>query len=218
MTVSLARFARFDLANIATTQPLRVLLPILLAAVFAVTLPVQGAGIVIGAVIAAVTVSVPFQGDEHGRLDVLYGLAPVGRAAVVLGRYLSLLVIALATVGVGALTSFVVGGVRQQPAAWPVVATMLLVAVGVVSVAIAVQVPWFFALGFHRGRPMIYVPVAVIAVVGFIAGRTGLFDGPVDVAVGLPPLAATVGVLVLAALLLAVSAVIAIRVYARREL
>lgn len=218
MSAALARFTRFDLANLATTQPLRVLLPILLAAVFVVTLPVAGAGIVIGAVIAAVTVSVPFQGDEHGRLDVLYGLAPVGRAAVVLGRYLTLLVIALATIAVGALTSFVVGGLRHQAPTWPVVSTMLLVAVGVVSVAIAVQVPWFFALGFHRGRPMISVPVAVIATAGFVAGRTGLFAGSLDLAVGLPPLATTVAVLVLGAGVLVVSALVAIRVYRRREL
>ena len=218
MSTALARFTRFDLATIATTQPLRVLLPILLTVVFAVTLPIQGAGIVIGAIVAAVSVSAPFQSDEHGRLDVLYGIAPLGRAAVVLGRYLSLLVIAAVTVGVGALTSFVVDEVRHQAPAWPLASTTLLIAFGVVSAAIAVQVPWFFALGFHRGRPMIYIPVGIISIAGFIGGRTGVFDGAAGISIGIPSLVVTAAVLIAGVAALVVSAAVAVRVYRRREL
>ncbi|MGN6445910.1 ABC-2 transporter permease [Amnibacterium sp.] len=218
MSVSVARFTRFDLTTIATTQPVRLGLPLLLTVLFSATLPVPGAGVVVGALIAAVTVSVPFQGDEHGRLDVLYGVAPVGRSAVVLGRYASLLVIAAVAIAIGAASSVVLAAVRHETLEAPAVATLLLVAVGIVSAAIAVQVPWFFALGFHRGRPMIYVPVAVVTILGFFAGRFGLFDATTGIGSGAPAAALGVAVVAGCVLLLAVSSVVAIRCYRRREL
>ncbi|MBW4041200.1 MAG: ABC-2 transporter permease [Acidobacteria bacterium] len=218
MSTAPARFVRFDLTMIATTQPLRVVLPIILTGVFCVTLPVPGIGIVVGAVLASISVSVPFQGDERGRLDVLYGIAPVGRIAVVLGRYVTLLVFAIVTTGVGAVTSVVVGAARHQDLGWPLVSTMLLVAFGSVSVAIAVQVPWFFALGFTRGRPMIYVPVGILAILGFVTGQTGLLDGTTGLAPGVPPLVVTAAVLIGGVALLAGSAAVAVHFYRRREL
>ncbi|WFR65756.1 hypothetical protein P9139_11250 [Curtobacterium flaccumfaciens] len=61
---ALVRFTRFDLVTIALTQPLRVLLPLLFTVVFCVTLPVPGLGIAIGAIVASVSASVPFQGTS----------------------------------------------------------------------------------------------------------------------------------------------------------
>jgi|GEM_PF-2523603 len=218
MSAAVIRFARFDLVAMARTQPLRVLLPLLFTVVCCVTLPVPGMGIAVGAVVAAVSASIPFQGDERGRLDTLYGIAPIGRTAVVLGRYLSMLVFAVVAVGIGTATTLVMGAVRHQDIGWPIVATMLLGAAACVGISFAVQLPWFFALGFTRGRPMIYIPVGIIAVVGFIVGQTGWFDGigPADVLTPAPWLAALVLVAVVA--LFVGSAAVAVRVYRRREL
>ncbi|WFR65757.1 hypothetical protein P9139_11255 [Curtobacterium flaccumfaciens] len=95
---------------------------------------------------------------------------------------------------------------------------MLLVAFGCVCVAFAVQLPWFFALGFTRGRPMIYIPVGIIAVIGFVAGQAGWLGqaGPLEVRA--PSVLLATVVLVGGAVLLAASAVVAVRVYQRREL
>lgn len=212
------RFARFDLRTMALTQPLRVLLPLLFTVVFCVTLPVPGFGIVIGAVVATVSASVPFQGDERGRLDTLYGIAPIGRTAVVLGRYCSMVVFALTAVGLGTATTFVMRAVRHQDFGWPLVGAMLLASFACVGVAYAVQLPWFFALGFTRGRPMVYIPVAIIAVAGTVVSRSGWFAdvGPADVLA--PPGWLAVVVCVAVVVLLVVSAAIATRVYRRREL
>ncbi|MDR6573578.1 MULTISPECIES: ABC-2 transporter permease [unclassified Curtobacterium] len=211
------QFARFDLRTMALTQPLRVLLPLLFTVVFCVTLPVPGFGIAIGAVVATVSASIPFQGDERGRLDTLYGIAPIGRTAVVLGRYCSMTVFALTAIGVGTATTLVMRVVRHQDFGWPLVGTMLLASLACVGVAYAVQLPWFFALGFTRGRPMIYIPVGIIAVAGTIVGRSGWFATPRSIDVLVPPLW-LVALVFAAVLVLLVSAGIAMRVYRRREL
>lgn len=218
MITTALRFARFDLVSMARTQPLRIVLPLLFTVVFSITLPVPGLGVVVGAVVASVSASIPFQGDERGRLDTLYGIAPIGRTAVVLGRYLSMLVFAVVAVGIGTATTLVTGAVRHQDIGWPLVATMLLGATACVGLAYAVQLPWFFALGFTRGRPMVYIPVAIIAVVGFVVGQVGWF-GDVEPADLVAPSPTLVGIVVVAvAAAIAVSATIAVRLYQRREL
>jgi len=218
MSTAIIRFARFDLSTTARTQPARVLLPLLFIVVLAATLPAPGLGIVVGAVIAAVSASIPFQGDERGRLDTLYGVAPIGRTAVVLGRYVTMIAFGIAAVGVGTVTAFVSASLRHQELPWPLVATMLLAAVACVGVSYAFQLPWFFLLGFTRGRPMIYIPVAIVAVAGFIAGRVGWLEGIglADVLAPAPGVAALVLIGVIA--LLGVSAAVSVRVYRRREL
>lgn len=208
-------FVGFDLRNMLTV---RSLLPLLFVVVFGATLPVPGLPIVIGALIASVTVSTPFQTDERGDLDTLYATAPLSRRSVVLGRYVSALVFALAAVLIGTGTSLVSASVRGDALAWPLVAVMLLVALACVCVTYAVQLPWFFALGFTRGRPMIYIPVAVIAVAGFLAGQSGMLTSatPADFSVPTWPLAG--GVIVGGIAVLVASVLVSARVYRRREL
>lgn len=219
MSATVARFTRFDFVTIATTQPARVLLPLAVIVVIGATMPIPGFAIVMGAVVASVSASVPFQGDERGRLDTLYGIAPVARSAVVIGRYVSLLVFAALAIGIGTATTLVMRAVHHEDFGRPLLATMFLVAFGCVCVAFAVQVPWFFALGFTRGRPMVYIPVAAMAFVGFAISQTGLFDGTTSLHLnGAPPISVAIGVLVAGVLLLVVSALVAVRLYRRREL
>jgi ABC-type transport system involved in multi-copper enzyme maturation permease subunit len=210
-----AAFTGFDLRNMLGV---RTLLPLLFVAVFGATLPVPGLPIVIGALIASVTVSTPFQGDERGRLDTLYATAPLARRSVVVGRYLSTLVFALAAVLIGTVTTLVSAAVRHQAVSWPLIAVMLLVALVCICVTYAVQLPWFFALGFTRGRPMVYIPVAVIAVGGFLAGQSGMLTSASPAEIGLPPWPLAVGVGCAGIAALVVSGAVSDRLYRHREL
>lgn len=215
----IATFTRFDLRNFATTQPTRIIIPLAFVVVFGATLPVPGMPILAGAIIASVTISYPFQGDERGLLDTLYATSPVSRRAVTIGRYLSALVMAATSIGLGVIVTLIMGVVRHQDQSWPLIATMLLASFGVVAVALSVQLPWFFAMGFTRGRPMIFIPVAVISIGGWIAGRTGLLDGTSSLgSIALPSTPVVALVLVLGTALLAASAAVAVRLYRRREL
>lgn len=215
----IATFTRFDLRNFATTQPARVIIPLAFVIIFGATLPVPGLPILAGGIIAAITASYPFQGDERGLLDTLYATTPVSRRAVTVGRYLSTLLMAAVAIGLGIGVAAVMATIRHQELSGSLIGTMSMAAFAVVAIALSVQLPWFFALGFTRGRPMIFIPVAVISVAGWLAGRSGLLDGTSPGGmVPTPGAPVVIGVLVAGTALLAASATIATRLYARREL
>lgn len=213
-------FTLFDLRNFATTQPMRLIIPLAFVVVLGLTLPVPGLPIVGGAIVASLTASYHFQGDERGLLDTLYASTPVSRRAVVTGRYLSVLALSAVLIGLGTATMLVVDAVHHQGVHWPIVADMLLVAFGVVAVALSVQLPWFFAMGFTRGRPLTYIPVGIMSIAGWIAAQSGLLDGTVrfDAPATPPSALVTATVLVVGAGLLVASAAVAARRYQRREL
>jgi ABC-type transport system involved in multi-copper enzyme maturation permease subunit len=209
-------FTRFDVRNAVTTQPRRLLIPLLLVAVTGFVLPVPGMPMVIGAVMGSLLVSYPFQADERGHLDTLYATTPVTPRAVVVGRYLTVLAVAAVAVLVGAATTFAVSAVNHRAVDPVELGAVAVAAVAIVVLACAVQLPVYFALGYTKARPMMFVPVIVIAVGAGLLGRTDAFDGLLDGPV--PPLApVAVAVVVGGAVLLTVSAVIAERVYRRRE-
>ncbi|WP_144765730.1 ABC-2 transporter permease [Curtobacterium sp. 9128] len=212
-------FTRFDITSFATTQARRALVPLAFVVVFGAVIPVPGLAIVVGAVIAAVSVSYPFQGDERGQLDTLYANTLVRRRDVVVGRFLTVLAFAAAAVALGVLVSLVTAAVRHETMAWSTVGTLLLVAFGVTVACVAVQLPWFFALGYTRARPMLYIPVAVLAVGSWLAGQTGLLDGATSVTIGGGPSpVVVVAVLVGGVVVLVASALVSTRLYERREL
>jgi ABC-type transport system involved in multi-copper enzyme maturation permease subunit len=194
------------------------LIPLAFVVVFGATLPLPGVPIPVGALIASLTASYPFQADERGLLDTLYATAPVHRRAVVFGRYVSVLVFAAVAIGIGTATTLVLAALRHESIGWPTLALMLLIAFGILAVALAVQLPWFFALGYTTGRPMIYIPVALISVLGFIAGEAGLLNGTTVIAAVAPSPATALLVLLGGAALLAASAFTASLLYQRREL
>lgn len=215
----IATFSRFDFRNLTTTQPRRVIIPLAFVVVFGAVLPLPGLPILIGALIASLTASYPFQADERGLLDTLYATAPVSRSAVVIGRYISVLVVAAIAIALGTATTVVTGALRHENISWPLIAGMLVIASGITAVALAVQLPWFFALGYTKGRPMIYIPVAVISILGWIAGQTGLLNGTSALKTTASPSGATaLLVLLIGAGLLITSTYTANRLYQRREL
>jgi len=214
-------FFRFDLQNLLTTQSRRVIIPVALIVAFSITLPVPGLPIIIAAFVASVTASYPFQADERGLLDTLYATAALTRRSVVVGRYLTLLVFGAAVIALATALTVLTAFIQHQSLGWTTVAFLLVLAFGVLAVAFAVQLPWFFALGYTKSRAMIYIPVAVISIAGFIAAQFGLLNrAQLPAVVAMPALTAVIAeiVLPLGAALLIASIVTTSRLYARREL
>lgn len=211
-------FTGFDLRNLATTQARRVLIP--LAVVFAIglTSPVQGLSIVSGALIGSVTASYMFQADERGLLDILYATTLVPRRAVVVGRYLSVATFTLVAVGLGTGVTLVAAEFRHQSAGWTLISPMLLISFGVAATAIALQLPFLFALGYTKGRPMVYIPFAVAGAAVLLAVQTGLLHVSAPLAFTFRPNSAVVLLVILAGVaLIAASAGISNHFYRRRE-
>ena len=212
-------FTMFDVRNFTTALSTRTLFALLFVLVIGVTAPIQGAAIMCGAIVTAVFASYFFQADERGRLDVLYALSAASRTAVVIGRYLATLILGIVITAAGVVVTLLSSLIRHQDLNWPLIATLLLIAYGVIAVTVAAQMPWFFAVGFTKGRGVISVFLVVIGLLGWIAGQTSHVDGFNLTTLTATPLALVVGIVVIAgALLLAVSAAIASRLYNNREL
>ena len=213
------RMTVFDLRNIFSTSPWRVLLALGLIVVIGLTAPVQGAAILVGGYVGAILLTYMFLTDERGRLDALYGLSHVSRTSVVIGRYATALIVGAFTSVFGFVVALVIDAVQRARVEWPVIGLMSLAAFAVAAVSLGVLLPWYFAMGYARGRQAMLVLVLAFAGLAWFAGRTPLFDDP---AVGLSAVGdmADLTVITVASglVVLAISAMLAARLYRRRSL
>jgi ABC-type transport system involved in multi-copper enzyme maturation permease subunit len=168
-------FARFDITNFVT--PVRRVLPsaVLVLAV-AVAAPWPAFAIGAAAIVMSLLAANPFAADERGRLDTLYATLPITRRTIVVGRYLGLvgiyLVLALAAT-VAAIVTTLLGHHPVDPV---MLGAVNVAAFSVFAIAIAVQLPFFFSVGYTRARPMMFVPAAVLVAGSAIASQTGILN------------------------------------------
>jgi ABC-type transport system involved in multi-copper enzyme maturation permease subunit len=211
-------FALFDMINFVT--PAKKIFPALIVVAVATALtpwPVVGIGA--GALIMSLLASNPFAADERGRLDTLYATLPISRRTVVVGRYLALMALYLAVAAGANVAAVIASAIQNTPLPLDVLGLVNLGSFVAFAVALSVQLPFFFSVGFTRARPMMYIPIAVLAGVAWLAGQTGMLDD-----VRLEPLSPSitaalgVGGVVLAIAALISSSVISSSRYARRAL
>lgn len=210
----IAAFVRLDLASWLPRR--QTLLPIALVAVVGIVLPVPGMAIIASAFVTSLLISTPFLHDERGRLDTLYGILPISRGTVVLGRALSVLVLGLLVAAIALAVTFGVALVRGTTVPVDVVLMAIGIAAGVVGLALAVQLPVLFRIGYARGRLIAYAPVFLIAGGAWLAQALGLI-GETDLA-ALPVAPIAAAGLAAGALGLVVGVVAATAAYRSREL
>jgi hypothetical protein len=212
----ISAFTRLDLASwFPRTQTLLTLLFVIAVGAL---LPVPGMAIMASAVVTSLMVSAPFLGDERGRLDTLYGVLPVSRGTVVIGRTLSIIAYyltasALAT-GVTVVVAVIRGG-RVEP-------ELLLIAHGAalafVGLSMAIQLPVLFRIGYSRGRLVSYAPVFVIVGLAWLLQATGAHV-PFQAVFDAVPVAAIAGFAALIGFIGIICAIlVSARLYRTREL
>lgn len=168
-------FARFDLR---TWVPQRqALLPLAFIAVIAVVLPVPGFAIIGAALVTSLVLSTAFLGDERGGLDTLYGILPVSRRSIVIGRTLSLLVYYLLAAAIATVVTLVVAAVRSEAISIHLILLLHAVALAIVGLSFSLQLPVFFRIGYARARYMAYAPSATLAALAWLGQATGAMDG-----------------------------------------
>ena len=211
-------FAVFDIRNFFSPTK-RVLPPLLLVVVAAVVTPWPAFAIGTAAIAMSLLAANPFAADERGRLDTLYSTLPVSRRGVVVGRYLALLAVYVLVAALATVVAIVVPLVRGGEIAFELLAPVNVASFVVFCVAVAVQLPFFFGLGFTRARPMMYLPIAVLIGAFYLASQTGLLDrvDPLAVASANPVGLAFAGVGG-ALVALVVSAAVSVSRYGRRSL
>jgi len=213
-------FTRFDIINFATTQVRRVLLPLLFVIAFGLAVPGGGVPVLVGATVAVVSVSYLFQADERGLLDTLYATTSVSRRDVVIGRYLTIIFYAIVAAALGVVISLVGDAIDHHSFGWPVLATALLGAFVVIAVGVSAQLPIYFALGFTKARPLMFIPILLVGGVGVVVIQFGVLKrigGDIVSWTMNNPAIDAIGLVVGIALLM-LSASIAVARYARREL
>jgi hypothetical protein len=207
-------FTRFDLMSWFPRR--QTLLPLVFIVVVGVALPIPGMAIAASAVVTSLMLSAPFLGDERDRLDTLYGVLPISRRAVVVGRALSILVYGVVAMIIATVATLSVAAVRGTMVASEWLAVGYAAAFAIVGLSVGVQLPVLFRVGYSRGRLMVYAPVILVACAAWIAQAMGVLD---DDAIGSIPLALGVGICTAIGVLgVTLGTVIAVRLYSKREL
>ncbi len=207
-------FARFDLQSwLPRTQTL---LPLAFIAVVGIVLPVPGMAIAASAIVTMLLVSAPFLGDERGRLDTLYGVLPVSRRSIVVGRMLAILVLFVIAAAVANATTLVVAAVRGGSPDPQLLLIANAAAFALVGLAVSLQLPVLFRIGYSRGRLMAYAPALVIAGLAWLGQELGLLTSDASAPA---PVAVLAGIgFALGVLGVVVGTAVAVRQYEGREL
>lgn len=205
-------FARLDVISWFPRR--QTLLPLAFIVVVGIVLPLPGMAIIAAAFVTALMLSAPFLGDERDGLDTLYGILPISRRTVVVGRALSILLYGVIAMGIAALTTVVVAAVRGIAVPLELMGLGFAAAFAVIGVSLGVQLPVLFRVGYSRGRLAVYAPALVLAAGAWASQALGLLDG--DMIGAIPP-ALAVGVCVGVGIIgLVVGIVVAVRAYSTR--
>ena len=166
-------FARFDIINFVT--PVKRIAPALLLVLVAPAIsPWPAFGIGAAAIVMSLLASNPFAADERGRLDTLYATLPISRRSIVISRYLALVVLYVAVALIATIAVIVVTVSQGKPVDFVLLGAVNVASLLVFAVALAVQLPFFFSVGFTRARLMTFIPVVVVVGGAAIASQTGI--------------------------------------------
>jgi hypothetical protein len=196
-----AAFLRLDLSSWFVRK--NTIYTLLLIAASGVLLPVPGMAIVSAALVSSLMVSTPFLADERGHLDTLYGVLPISRRTVVIGRALSVLAYFVVAAVLATVVTVAVVTVRGEELPIEVLLAAHAGAFAFVGLSMALQLPVLFRVGYERGRTMAYAPAFVIAGLAWLLQATGaraplqdtLAGVPLITIAGLGVLAGVIGIL-----------------------
>ncbi len=207
-------FTRFDLMSWFAQR--QTLIALALIVVVGIIVPVPGMAIITAALVTSLMLSTPFLGDERDRLDTLYGVLPISRGAIVVGRTLSILAYGVVAMLVATVVTLSVVAVRGTLIAPEVLAVAYAAAFAIVGLSIAVQLPVLFRMGYSRGRFMVYAPTVLIVGIAWIGQATGAIDGD---SISSIPFGLGLGICVAIGVLgIIIGTILAVRLYSKREL
>lgn len=211
-------FATFDVLGVTT--PLKRFLPSVAAVVAAAVLaPLPALSILAAVALMVLLAPQTFAADERGRLDALYATLPISRRTVVTGRYVALVALYLALAAVATVSAVAATLAQGRPVSFTQLALVNLVCLVLFLLVIAVQLPFFFGLGFTRARPMMYIPLVVVSAGVWLADRVGLQDRlDVGALADVHPAAVAVPLALVLAAVVTLSAAVAATRYGRRSL
>lgn len=207
-------FTKFDLMSWFPRR--QTLLPLAFVVVVGILLPVPGMAVVAAAFVTSLMLSAPFLGDERDHLDTLYGILPISRRVVVVGRMLSIIAYGVTAMAVATVTTLAVAAVRETAISPELMGLGFAAAFAVVGISVGIQLPVLFRVGYSRGRLVVYAPALLLAAAMWISQSFGLVSA--DLIGSIPPVLGLGVCIAIGVLGLALGVATSIRTYTSREL
>lgn len=178
-----SQMARLDVRSVAPYGRAQVAVMVLVVPLFAALTGEPASAVVMAAVFATFLAAYPFAVADKNDLDTLYGMLPVSRRALVAGRYVFALALYAVATLVGGVLAAVLAEVRHEPVGAADAVLVVAISFAIFCVVVALQHPFFWAMGYTRARVASYVPLLALAfgtatlpLLGF--DPTGTWDGP----------------------------------------
>ena len=164
----------------------------------------------ISVVYTAMLVSYPFSIGDRYDLTTLYGVLPVDRSRIVLGRYVFALALFPVLAGVGLLLTIVAAPILDATITGTDLAMLVAVSLVLFCVVVALQFPIYFWLGYTKARLVAMLPFVALAVV--IVALAPMLEGATPPSAGVVAAGCVLG----SAALLTASVLLSRRLDARR--
>ena len=208
-----ARLDFFLVRQYIKTTLLILLYPMLLVAINKALLN----GIAFAMCFVSMTSSYPFTISEKNGVNRLYGILPVSRKHMVLGRYVFISALGLLSLLLQLLICPLIlrlRGVETSPVDFFLTA---LTGLFLFTIFNAFLLPGFYKYGSIKGRLFMLIPAVAFVAVLLLAGFAGFETGPLYRVTLVSPLVLTVAVVLFCVVAYALSISVSIRIYEKKE-
>jgi hypothetical protein len=155
------KVARLDL-RVVLPYSKQMLIVLAIAPVFGFVMHDPRSVIPASVVYTSMLVSYPFSiGDKHD-LATLYGVLPLARSRIVLGRYAFALAAFPVVALVGLVTTVAIAPVLGATVTGTELAVLVVVSLGLFALLVSLQFPLYFWLGYTKARLVATIPFFVL--------------------------------------------------------
>ena len=174
-------------------------------------------GVSFGICFLSMTSSYPFTISEKHGMNRLYGILPVSRKSMVLGRYLYTCIIGLTSLAFFLLVCPLVLRTLGTAVAPSDILVTALTGLLLFTVFTVFLLPGFYKFGSIKGRFFMFIPAVVFIALLALASFGGFESGPVVAAIDGNPLILAVAVVLFCAAAYALSISASVRIYRNKD-
>ena len=212
-TLKAARLDFFLVRQYIKTTLLILLYPVILVAINKSLLN----GVSFAMCFLSMTSSYPFTISEKSGVNRLYGILPVSKKSLVLGRYLFTYTLGLLSLMITLLVCPLILRLLGAEVSPPDILVTALTGLFLFSIFNAFLLPGFYKYGSIRGRFFMLIPAVVFIAILALVSFGGFDAGPMFDAVDGNPLVMAVCVVLFCAAAFALSISASVRIYGNRE-
>lgn len=161
--------------------------------------------------------SYTFAVSEKNRMDRLYGILPVAKKHLVLGKYVCVCGLGLMALLVTLILQPLVLLALSAPVNMTEILMVALMGVVMFAFYIAFQVPGYYKYGSIKGRMFMYVPVVGFLLISFVSGSTNIVLSPALNTLLSNPFITAICAILLVALMLFVSIAVSVEIMQKKE-